>query len=132
MHICDIFAQHRTTFSFEFMPPKTDEASAQLYQTITELEALHPSFVSVTYGAGGSTRQLTHDLVVRLKETTNCDPIPHLTCVCHSRDEIRQILERYAEHGISNILALSGDPPRSLGNYERSQDAFRYACDLVK
>jgi methylenetetrahydrofolate reductase (NADPH) len=132
MHICDIFAQHRTTFSFEFMPPKTDEASAQLYQTISDLEALHPSFVSVTYGAGGSTRQLTHDLVVRLKTTTRCDPIPHLTCVCHSKEEIRQILERYAEHGISNILALSGDPPRHLTDFDRSQDAFRYACDLVR
>src|SRR5471030_2652410 len=86
MHICDIFAAHRTTFSFEFSPPKLDEDWEQLYQTIGELEALHPSFVSVTYGAGGSTRQRTHDLVVRLKESSTCDPIPHLTCVCHSEE----------------------------------------------
>ena len=131
MHICDIFSLHRTTFSFEFMPPKTDEASAQLYQTITDLEALHPSFVSVTYGAGGSTRQLTHDLVVQIKTTTSCDPIPHLTCVCHAHDEIRQILERYAENGISNVLALGGDPPRSLSSVDRSHDAFQHAADLV-
>jgi methylenetetrahydrofolate reductase (NADPH) len=132
MHICDIFGQHRTTFSFEFMPPKTDEAAEQLYQTIAELEPLRPSFVSVTYGAGGSTRQYTHDLVVRLKEQTTCDPIPHLTCVCHQEEEIQAILSRYAEHNISNVLALGGDPPRDRADYDRSQDAFRYAADLVR
>jgi methylenetetrahydrofolate reductase (NADPH) len=132
MHIRDIFAERRTTFSFEFMPPKTDEAAEQLYQTIAELETLHPSFVSVTYGAGGSTRERTNDLVVRIKETTTCDPIPHLTCVCHSEAEIREILERYAEHGISNIMALSGDPPRLMEDYDRAQDAFRYATDLAR
>ena len=132
MHICDIFAAHRTTFSFEFFPPKSDEAGEQLYQSISELETLQPSFVSVTYGAGGSTRQRTHDLVVRLKESTSCDPIPHLTCVCHAEDEIQSILERYAEHGISNILALGGDPPRGQEQYDRSSDAYRHACDLVR
>ena len=131
MHICDIFAQHRTTFSFEFMPPKTDEDSEKLYRSIAELEALKPSFVSVTYGAGGSTRERTHDLVVRIKETTSCDPVPHLTCVCHCEEEIRDILQRYAEHGISNIHALSGDIPRSMPDYDRSKDAFRYATNLV-
>src|SRR5712692_7243453 len=132
MHIHDIFAQYRTTFSFEFFPPKTDQAAEQLYQAITELESLRPSFVSVTYGAGGSTRQRTHDLVVRIKETTALDPVPHLTCVCHQEEEIRSILERYAEHGISNIHALSGDVPRDKKGYDRSQDAFRYAADLVR
>src|SRR5437879_6292475 len=132
MHICDIFAAHRTTFSFEFFPPKTDEASEQLYQTISELEALQPSFVSVTYGAGGSTRQRTHDLVVRLKRSSTCDPIPHLTCVCHTEEEIQSILERYAEHGISNILALGGDPPGGLEQHDRSSDAYHHACDLVR
>lgn len=131
MHICDIFARHRTTFSFELMPPKTDRAGEQLLETIAELEALHPSFVSVTYGAGGSTRQRTHDLVVRIKEQTGCDPIPHLTCVCHDEAEIRSILERYAEHGISNVLALSGDVPKHRAGHDRAQDAFRYAADLV-
>ncbi|HZO87637.1 MAG TPA: methylenetetrahydrofolate reductase [NAD(P)H] [Chthonomonadaceae bacterium] len=131
MHIQDIFAKHRTTFSFEFFPPKTDEASEQLYQTIAELEPLRPSFVSVTYGAGGSTRERTHDLVVRIKETTTLDPVPHLTCVCHTEEEIRSILLRYAEHGISNVHALGGDPPRDKPNYDRSGDAFRHATDLV-
>jgi methylenetetrahydrofolate reductase (NADPH) len=132
MHIQDIFKQHKTTFSFEFFPPKNDEAWEQLYSAIEELEPLRPSFVSVTYGAGGSTRQRTHDLVVRIKETTTCDPIPHLTCVCHQEDEVRAILERYAESGISNILALGGDPPKNLKNYDRAQDAFRHAADLVQ
>ena len=131
MHICDIFANWRTTFSYEFFPPKNDAAAEHLYSNIAELEALHPSFVSVTYGAGGSTRQRTHDLVVRLKQTTECDPIPHLTCVCHSEDEIRGILERYAEHNISNVLALSGDVPASRAEHDRSKDAFHRAADLV-
>ena len=132
MHICDIFAQHRTTLSFEFFPPKTDEASEQLYENISELEALQPSFVSVTYGAGGSTRQRTHDLVVRLKQSSTCDPIPHLTCVCHSAEEIQSILERYAAHGISNVLALGGDVPLSGDGRAGSADAYRHASDLVR
>ncbi len=132
MHIADIFAECQTTCSFEFFPPRTPEAAEQLYQTIARLESLKPSFVSVTYGAGGSTRELTHDLVVRIHTQTSLDPIPHLTCVCHREDDIRQILERYAAQGISNILALGGDPPRGMADYDRSQDAFRYAADLVK
>lgn len=132
MHIADIFAHQRPTLSFEFFPPKTPETAEALYQTIGELEAYHPSFVSVTYGAGGSTRELTHDLVVRLKQTTSLDPIPHLTCVCHSEADIAAILERYAEAGVSNILALGGDPPRNLEGYDRKKDAFQQAADLVR
>lgn len=132
MHIADILSQQRPTLSFEFFPPKTAEASEALYQTIGELEAYKPSFVSVTYGAGGSTRELTHDLVVRLKTTTSLDPIPHLTCVCHGEADIQAILERYAEAGVSNILALGGDPPRDLAGYDRNKDAFQHAADLVR
>lgn len=132
MHIQDIMAKGEATFSFEFFPPKTTEASEALYETISELEAYAPSFVSVTYGAGGSTRELTHDLVVRLKNTTTLDPIPHLTCVCHQEADIRSILERYAEEGVGNILALGGDPPRDLKNYVRANDAFQHAADLVR
>ncbi len=131
MHIQDILAQHRTTLSFEFFPPKTAETAESLYQTIAHLESLKPSFVSVTYGAGGSTRELTHDLVVRIRQQTTLDPIPHLTCVCHQEDEIRQILERYAAAGVSNILALAGDLPRDRADYDRAQDSFRHAADLV-
>ncbi len=131
MHIQDIFNQHHTTFSFEFFPPKTDQAAETLYASIADLQPLRPSFVSVTYGAGGTTRQRTHDLVVRIKQSTDLDPIPHLTCVCHSQQEILQIIERYAAEGVSNILALGGDPPRDLKGYERATDAFEHASDLV-
>jgi methylenetetrahydrofolate reductase (NADPH) len=132
MHILDVFASDRTTVSFEFFPPKTEADSEALYENIALLEALQPSFVSVTYGAGGSTRQLTHDLVVRLKQTTSLDPIPHLTCVCHSEAEIDEILTKYAEADVSNTLALGGDPPRDLANYDRKTDAFQHAADLVR
>ena len=90
-----------------------------------------PHFVSVTYGAGGSTRDLTHDLVERIKTTTKLNPIPHLTCVCHSEEEIDRILRRYAQSAISNILALGGDPPRGMV-YDKSRDSFQHAIDLVK
>ena len=132
MHISDIFASDRTTVSFEFFPPKTEADAQALYENIAHLEVLRPSFVSVTYGAGGSTRQLTHDLVLRLKQTTTLDPIPHLTCVCHSRQEIEEILTKYAAAGVGNILALGGDPPRDIQNYNRKADAFQHAADLVR
>lgn len=131
MHIADILQDQRPTLSFEFFPPKTAEAFEALYQTIGELEAFKPSFVSVTYGAGGSTRELTHDLVVRIKTTTSLDAVPHLTCVCHSEADIAAILERYAQAGVSNILALGGDPPKNLAGYDRTKDAFQHAADLV-
>lgn len=132
MHIRDILEQSRPSMSFEFFPPKQESAWESLYQTIRELESLGPSFVSVTYGAGGSTREMTHDLVVRIKETTEIPPVPHLTCVGHSRDEVQAILERYAAAGVSNILALRGDPPRDQPDYDWSQGDFRYASDLVR
>jgi methylenetetrahydrofolate reductase (NADPH) len=131
MHVNDVFDQHATTCSFEFFPAKTAESAERLYTNIARLEELKPSFVSVTYGAGGSTRELTHDLVVRIADQTQLDPIPHLTCVCHQEEEIRQVLSRYAAAGISNILALGGDLPGDKADWDRSKDAFRYAADLV-
>jgi methylenetetrahydrofolate reductase (NADPH) len=131
MHISDIIRGDAPTFSFEFFPPKTAEAAETLYQTIRELESYMPDFVSVTYGAGGSTRTLTHDLVERIQHTTKLDPIPHLTCVCHDEEEIEAILLRYAKSAIGNILALGGDSPVGVA-YDRSGDAFRHAIDLVK
>ena len=132
MHIQDIFKTHSTTFSFEFFPPKTDRASMELFATIAQLQALQPSFVSVTYGAGGSTRERTHDLVVRIQRETMLTAVSHLTCVCHTEDEIAAILDRYAESAIENILALGGDPPRDMARYDRSRDAFQYADQLVR
>jgi methylenetetrahydrofolate reductase (NADPH) len=131
MHILDIFAQHPTTFSFEFFPPKTDEASEELFRTIAALQELQPSFVSVTYGAGGSTRDRTHDLVVRIQKETALTAVSHLTCVCHTLDEMTAILDRYAASGIKNVLALGGDPPKTIANFDRSRDAFKYAEELV-
>jgi methylenetetrahydrofolate reductase (NADPH) len=132
MHILDIFRTSASTCSFEFFPPKTAKLADNLYQTLRNLERLNPSFVSVTYGAGGSSRQLTHDLVSKIQQTTALAAIPHLTCVCHRQDEIVEILERYAAAGVSNILALGGDPPADRPNYDRSKDAFRHAVDLVR
>ena len=132
MHIQEIFKAHPTTFSFEFFPPKTAETSEQLFQTISHLEALKPSFVDVTYGAGGGTRDLTNDLVLRIRRETKLETIPHLTCVCHSEKEIDQILQQWAANDVSNILALSGDLPQDRKDWDRSKDAFRYAADLVR
>ena len=131
MHITDIMRRNSPTFSFEFFPPKTPEAAEALYQTIRDLESYMPHFVSVTYGAGGSTRELTHQLVERIQHTTKLDPIPHLTCVCHTDAEIEDILRRYAKSGIGNILALGGDKPGGMP-YDKSRDSFQHAIDLVK
>jgi methylenetetrahydrofolate reductase (NADPH) len=132
MHIRDILAARHPSFSFEFFPPKTAAGAEDLYRTIVELEAFHPSFVSVTYGAGGSTREMTHDLVVKIKQTTGIPPIPHLTCVGHSESQITEILHRYAAAGVCNILALRGDPPRDWPDYDWSDCDFRHAADLVR
>lgn len=132
MHARDIFTSGKPTVSFEFFPPKTSEAQENLFTTILELETIQPAFVSVTYGAGGSTRELTHDLVLRLKKQTSLDPVPHLTCVGHTEAEIEAILERYAAAGVSNILALRGDPPRDQPDYDHTRDTFPQAADLVR
>lgn len=132
MHIRDILKQRRPSLSFEFFPPRTAEGAEQLFATIRELEPYKPTFVSVTYGAGGTTRDLTHDLVLRIKRETTLDPIPHLTCVCHNEEEIADLLGRYAGAGVGNILALGGDPPRHLESYDRTKDAFPRAADLVR
>ncbi len=131
MHITDIMRGDSPTFSFEFFPPKTPEAAEILYQTIRDLESYTPHFISVTYGAGGSTRELTHDLVERIQQTTKLDPIPHLTCVCHNDEEIEAVMLRYAKAAIGNILALGGDRPQGIV-YDKSRDSFQHAVDLVK
>ncbi len=132
MHILDILSTRRPSLSFEFFPPRTPAGWEELYQTIRDLEPLKPSFVSVTYGAGGGTRELTHDLVVRIEQTTAIPPVPHLTCVGHTRAEIDALLERYAAAGVNTILALRGDPPKGETNYDWSQGDFRRASDLVR
>jgi len=125
--IADLLAAGRT-FSFEFFPPKTDGAQLSLGRAITELEPLRPSFVSVTYGASGSTRQRTRDVVTWVRHETAITPMAHLTCVAHTRDEVRAILSDYRDAGIENILALAGDPPAD-GSPGRSE--YRHAVDLL-
>src|SRR5947199_8544660 len=97
MHITDIIRGNSPTFSFEFFPPKTPKAAETVYQTIRDLELYMPHFGSVTYGAGGSTRDLTHDLVERIQHTTKLQPIPHLTCDWHKEDEFEEITHRVAQ-----------------------------------
>lgn len=119
------------SLSFEFFPPKNEQAAVALYQTIRELEPYHPSFVSVTYGAGGSTRELTREVVLRIQHESRIPTVPHLTCVGHSREEVWSILDQYAQAGVRAVLALRGDPPRGTENYNRDADAFRHAAELV-
>jgi len=129
--IRDILSSTNTTFSFEFFPPKTHDAWDKLFDTIADLRALKPSWVSVTYGAGGSTRDNTHNIVMRIKKETDLSVVSHLTCVESCRDDIMKILERYDKHDIKNILALRGDPPAGQTTWKAGADGFAYAIDLV-
>ena len=117
--------------SFEFFPPKSAAASATLFKTIQQLKRLEPSFVSVTYGAGGSSRDLTHHLVVRISQELQLPTIAHLTCVGSSQAEIKRILDHYQQEGIHNIMALRGDLPKDRA-FSFSNDVFPHAVDLVR
>ncbi|MFZ6027974.1 MAG: methylenetetrahydrofolate reductase [NAD(P)H] [Chloroflexota bacterium] len=130
MHINEIFKHCPVTFSFEFFPPRTPEAAATLRRSIEDLVPLQPSYVSVTYGAGGSTRQLTHDLVVSLQQETCLNVVSHLTTVGSDRQEIHAILETYAASGIENIMALRGDPPKGTA-FAANPNGFNNATELV-
>jgi methylenetetrahydrofolate reductase (NADPH) len=129
MKIADILAGGRRTVSFEFFPPKTDEAQAVLEQTIVDLEPLHPSYVSVTYGAGGSTRDRTHEIVVGINRDTSMTAMAHLTCAAHTRAEMIETVTSYRDAGIENLLALAGDPPKDL---DLPPGEFSYAIELVR
>ncbi len=121
--------------SFEFFPPKSDKMQAQLWECIRRLEPLSPDFVSVTYGAGGSTRERTHETVVRLARETSLAPAAHLTCIGHSKDEIAEIARRYWDEGVRHIVALRGDPSEDANGkrnpYVPTPDGYAYAVDLV-
>ena len=118
------------SFSFEFFPPKTPEGAASLLETVVKLQEFNPSFVSVTYGAGGSSRGLTRS-VVHDMQSRGIPTVPHLTCVGHTEAEIEEILHGYIGAGARAIMALRGDPPRNRP-YDPTQDAFRHAADLVR
>jgi methylenetetrahydrofolate reductase (NADPH) len=131
MHISEILTSNRISFSFEFFPPKDERASEQLFSSIADLMHLKPAYVSVTYGAGGSTRELTHALVLRIAKETDLTVVSHLTCVGASRDEIGTVLQDYWSNGIRNIMALRGDPPKNSAGFERHPYGFTHATELV-
>ena len=113
--IRDLLAAGARSFSFEFFPPKDEAGAVQLWRALRELEPLHPTFVSVTYGAGGSTRDRTVEITQRIARETTMTPMAHLTCVGHTRDEVRSVIGAYAAAGIRNVLVLRGDPPGGPG-----------------
>lgn len=131
MRIASLFGRSSPVVSFEFFPPKTEEGVEQLYRTVEELRPCRPSFVSVTYGAGGSTRDRTLELVSRIERQLGITTMAHLTCVGSSRSEIRETLRRLHEGGIRNVLALRGDPPKGETEFRAAPDGFRFAAELV-
>jgi methylenetetrahydrofolate reductase (NADPH) len=131
MLVKDILDNNKLCMSFEFFPPKSEGHWEKLFTTIADLMPLAPPYVSVTYGAGGSTRDHTHDLVVRIQRETDLTVVSHLTCVGSTRDEIRSILEKYDENGIENILALRGDLPKGQTEWRQPVNGFTHAAELV-
>ncbi len=131
MKIKERFGQERPLFSFEFFPPKDDRGVDALFETVARLKALEPAFVSVTYGAGGSTREKTVTITQRIKSEAGIEAMAHLTCVGHSRDEIDQLLDEYEEAGIENIMALRGDPPRGDTEFVPHPQGFSHANELI-
>jgi methylenetetrahydrofolate reductase (NADPH) len=132
MKIADILKSRHVGISFEFFPPKDQAGEDRLFANIARLEALHPDFVSVTYGAGGGSLKNTRNVVLRIKKETSLVPMPHLTCIDQSREELKAILEEYRKSGIENVLALRGDPPAGAEVFLPPSDGFCYAKDLVK
>lgn len=128
MRIAELFQQKRPVCSFEFFPPKTDEGFSTLYQTIADLKRLNPDYVSVTWGAGGSTRRKTIELVSQIQNEIGITAMAHFTCVGASREDLTQSLDRMRDAGIANVLALSGDLPEG---YVQPPDGFRYASELI-
>ena len=117
--------------SLEFFPPKDEDASRRLFLAASRLKAFAPDFVSVTYGAGGSTRHFTQEITARLQNELGWLMMPHLTCVGSTRDELREIIQGFHDEGFRNIMTLRGDPPKGSTEFVATQDGFRYASDLV-
>jgi methylenetetrahydrofolate reductase (NADPH) len=132
MKIGQTIKERKASLSFEFFPPKDKAGEDQLFLNIAKLEALNPTFVSVTYGAGGGTLKNTRQVILRIQQETALVPMPHLTCVDQSKDELKAILKDYGELGIENVLALRGDPPGGTGEFTPPKGGFCYARDLVR
>jgi methylenetetrahydrofolate reductase (NADPH) len=129
----DLIAAGGKSFSFEFFPPKDEQGTAQLWRALRELEPLQPTFVSVTYGAGGTTRDRTVEITKRIARETTMIPMAHLTCVGHSREELRSVVGAYADAGIRNVLVLRGDPPDGPGTpWTATEGGLTYATELVE
>ena len=132
MKITEFYKKQKHTFSFEFFPPKTDEAEQKLYETVAQLKDLHPSFVSVTYGAMGTTRANTLRIVAAIKNKIGIEAAAHLTCVGQTKDEIEAILLQLKNEGVENIVALRGDPPKGSDGFKAVAGGFSYAAELVR
>ena len=133
MRIGDLIAEGGKSYSFEFFPPKDEDGERVLWQSISELEPLRPTFVSVTYGAGGTTREGTIRVTSRIAKETSLTPMAHLTCVGHTAEELRAILRAYAEGGVHNVMVLRGDPTDGPGTaWTATEGGFNYASELVE
>jgi len=131
MRIADAYRSGKPVFSFEFFPPRNEEGLRRLHDTITALRALQPDFVSVTYGAGGSTRELTIELVTEIRLEHGIDTMAHLTTVGHTSDELAAILDRLEAAGVENVIALRGDPPRGQAKFTPAPGGFAHGSDLA-
>jgi methylenetetrahydrofolate reductase (NADPH) len=131
--VSDLIAAGERSISFEFFPPKDEAGERQLWRALRELEALHPTFVSVTYGAGGSTRDRTIRVTEGIARETTLTPMAHLTCVGHSREDLRSVIGSYAAAGVRNVLALRGDPPGGPGTpWTPTPGGLAYATELIE
>src|ERR1700682_2511347 len=132
MRIDEILRPGLPVFSFEFFPPKTDAGERNLYAALAELRTLDPGFVSVTYGAGGSTRERTIEIVKRIREQYGLEAVAHLTCVGDTVAEVRETLDEMRRAGIDNVLALRGDPPEGQTYWTQTEGGLRYSRELVE
>ena len=132
MRIADAFGPGKPpVISFEFFPPKTPEAETRLFDTVAQLAPLRPTFVSVTYGAGGTTRRLTRDIVARIKREIGIEAMAHLSCLGHTADELAEILDALTAAGIENVLALRGDPPKGQTTFTPTPGGFAHGSELA-